>query len=183
MRSLVVLAFLLIWSVGSKFLIHSQQALNVSLLVCSIRNHCLVNDFSSLLSLYWLSGITLLNMCRLFENQLCLVQQVQWVFLLVLDERQKKNLCKYYLILGVLKIRWRFVNGATFPERKVYHCYSISAHFNSKRDQYWVLLNHIELSCCSVVTTTYCYMRLEADVFSSEKYVFGWSLQPSMAFL
>jgi hypothetical protein len=41
---LVILAFLLFWPVGSKLLIYPQQDIDVSLLVCSIRNHRRVNN-------------------------------------------------------------------------------------------------------------------------------------------
>jgi len=85
----MVLLYLVFRPVGSK-LVHPQQALNVSLLVCSIRNYCCVDSVSELsVAALAVSYHTSQSGSRLLENPLRLRQHVQGVFPLVLVRGSK----------------------------------------------------------------------------------------------
>ena len=71
--------------VGSKLLVHPEQALNVAFLACPIRNHRIVNSISEFaVAVLAVGDNASQSGCKPFENQLRLLQHVEGVFLLVL---------------------------------------------------------------------------------------------------
>src|SRR3990170_2930749 len=90
MRPLMILSFLVFWPVGSKLLVYPQDAFDAAPLVCRIWNHRRVNSFSEFaVAVLAVRYHTSQSGCRPFENQLCLLQNAQRVFLLVLVCRSK----------------------------------------------------------------------------------------------
>ncbi len=81
----MIFLLLVFWPISSKLPVHPQQALDVSFLVCPIRNHRLANGVSEFaVAVLAVSYHASLSGCRPFENQLRFLQHVQRVFLLVL---------------------------------------------------------------------------------------------------